>query len=212
MEGSPKKCLFSNEFQGRNLFCYAFHVCEHYIKDKKMYTTRKKSRLCEVLRFKGRKAFDDYYTTTFLDYYFRHLYTILKFIQQNDWLGEQEQYKYATFVKATLSRYEFVMLYYNGFLHPKMKKLMETYCMLSNLRSELFPLSFENSRYLQGLGINNACELTANHFSGGDFDFFLSDKEGDYLGAFYAKTELDKGKEVLELRNAYMEEKLRKKT
>ncbi len=83
--------------------------------------------MCEVLRFKGRKAFDDYYTTTFLDYYFRHLYTILKFIQQNDWLGEQEQYKYATFVRATLSRYEFVMLYYNGFLHPMMKKLMETY-------------------------------------------------------------------------------------
>lgn len=55
---------------------------------------------------------------------FGYLYTILKFIQQNDWLGEQEQYKYATFVRATLSRYEFVMLYYNGFLHSMMKKLM----------------------------------------------------------------------------------------
>lgn len=129
---------------------------------------------------------------------FGHLYTILKFIQQNDWLGEQEQYKYATFVRATLSRYEFVMLYYNGFLHPMMKKLMETYCMLNNLCSELFPLSFENPRYLQGLGINYACELTANHFSGRYFEFFLSDEEGDsgkyYLGAFYAKTELDKGR------------------
>jgi hypothetical protein len=39
--------------------------------------------------------------------------------------------------------------------------------MLNNLCSELFPLSFENPRYLQGLGINYACELTANHFSGG---------------------------------------------
>ena len=32
--------------------------------------------------------------------------------------------------------------------------------MLNNLCSELFPLSFENPRYLQGLGINYACELT----------------------------------------------------
>ena len=49
--------------------------------------------------------------------------------------------------------------------------------MLNNLCSELFPLSFENPRYLQGLGINYACELTANHFSGGYFEFFLSDEE-----------------------------------
>lgn len=67
-------------------------------------------------------VFDDYMTTTMFDHYFRHLYTILRFITENEWLGVDKQYKYATFVRATLSRYELVMLYYNGFFHPKMKK------------------------------------------------------------------------------------------
>lgn len=82
------------------------------------------------------------------DHYFRHLYTILKFINENDWLGENKQYKYATFVRATLSRYELVMLYYNGFFHPKMKQMIERYTMLNNLRWDLLPMSLEYSRYL----------------------------------------------------------------
>ena len=42
-----------------------------------------------VLQVKGKCAFDDYYTTTVFDHYFRHLYTIPKFIKQNKWLEEK---------------------------------------------------------------------------------------------------------------------------
>lgn len=199
-----KEVITSNEYRGRNLFYYAFHINKHHIESQQKAV----NGLCGILQVKGKCAFDDYYTTTIFDHYFRHLYTILKFIEQNKWLGKDEQYKYATFVRATLSRYELVMLYYNGFFHPKMKKLMETYCMLNNLRPELLPLSLENQRYLQGLGISNAKELTSNQFSGSDFEFFLSDKDDDndkyYIGAFYTKKELSKGRTMLERWNAYI--------
>lgn len=191
-----KDVIIQNEYRGRNLFYYAFHVCKHYIEP----THKKVNGLCGVLQEKGKCAFNDYYTTTVFDHYFRHLYTILKFIKQNAWLGKDEQYKYATFVRATLSRYELVMLYYNGLFHPKMKSLMEEFSLLNNLRRELLPPCYENRRYLEGLGISDIT-LRKNDFSGSDFEFFLSDKEDDcgkyFLGAFYTKEELDKGKELL---------------
>lgn len=199
-----KEVVIPNEYRGRNLFYYAFHINKHYIEP----THKEVNGLWGVLLVKGKCAFDDYYTTTVFDHYFRHLYTILKFIKQNEWLGKNEQYKYATFVRATLSRYELVMLYYNGFFHPKMKSLMEEYCLLNNLRRELLPLCYENRRFLNGLGISDVTALRENNFSGSDFEFFLTDRKGDYnkyfLGAFYTKEEREMGKELLSRWNAYI--------
>ena len=199
-----KEVIVPNEYRGRNLFYYAFHINKHYIEP----LHKEVNGLCGVLQVKGKCAFDDYYTTTVFDHYFRHLYTILKFIKQNRWLGEKEQYKYATFVRATLSRYELVMLYYNGFFHPKMKYLMEEYCLLNNLRRELLPLCYENLQYLMGLGISDSTGLRKNNFSGSDFEFFLSDKMGEsnkyFLGAFYTEKEMNNGKALLDRWNAYL--------
>lgn len=78
--------------------------------------------LYSVIKFTGKDFFDDYTTTTMFNHYFRYLYTILKLIDENDWLGMKKRYQYTTFVRTTLSRHELVMLYYNGFIHPKMKK------------------------------------------------------------------------------------------
>lgn len=134
------------------------------------------------------------------DHYFRHLYTILKFIEENNWLGEERQYQYATFVRATLSRYELVMLYYNGFFHPKMKKLMERYCLMNNIRKDLLPMSLEYRNFLES--INKTREnLFDAHFSVGDFEFYLTDDEDDntryHLSAFYTKKEMEKGIDLL---------------
>lgn len=154
-----------------------------------------------ILEKEGINVFDDYYTTTAFDHYFRHLYTILKFIDQNDWLEAGGQYKYATFVCATLSRYELVMLYYNGFSHPKMKKMMEKYCMLNNLRPELLALSKENCDYLRMAKIKPE-DLRSHNFSVTDFEFFLTDKENDlkkyHLRAFYTQEEMQEGKGLFE--------------
>ena len=40
-------------------------------------------------------------------------------------------------MRATLSPYEIVLLYYIGFSHPNFKKLIERYTLLNNLRPRL---------------------------------------------------------------------------
>lgn len=197
---SANEVLTKDEYRGRNLFYYVFKLCEHEIVNHIFPGSSMRPGLYSVIKFRGKAYFDDYMTTTMFDHYFRHLYTILKFIEENDWLGEDKQYQYATFVRATLSRYELVMLYYNGFFHPKMKKMMERYCLLNNIRKDLLPMSLEYSNYLERGGLTNN-DLYKAGFSTGDFELYLTDNENDntryHLSAFYTKKEMEKGIDLL---------------
>lgn len=195
-----KEILTKDEYRGRNLFYYVFVLCNHKLANQIFPNKTSASGLSEVIKYRGKACFDDYMTTTMFDHYFRHLYTILKFIEENDWLGEAKQYQYATFVRATLSRYELVMLYYNGFFHPKMKKMMERYCLLNNIRKDLLPMSLEYRNFLES--INKTREnLSDVHFSVGDFEFYLTDDENDntryHISAFYTKKEMKEGIDLL---------------
>lgn len=78
-----------------------------------------------------------------LDHYYRHLYRIFKYIYDVDsnLIKEDKKYEYAAIVRATLSPYELVMLYYNGFSHPKFKELIEQYAVLNNIRCDLLASS-----------------------------------------------------------------------
>ena len=197
---SAKEILTKDEYRGRNLFYYVFVLCNHKLANQIFPYDTSASGLSEVIKFRGKACFDDYMTTTMFDHYFRHLYTILKFIEENDWLGETKQYQYATFVRATLSRYELVMLYYNGFFHPKMKKMMERYCLLNNIRKDLLPMSLEYNNYLKRVGLTNN-DLYEAGFSVGDFEFNLTDRENDnthyHLSAFYTNKEMEEGIDLL---------------
>lgn len=197
---SAKEILTKDEYRGRNLFYYVFVLCNHKLANQIFPYDTSASGLSEVIKFRGKACFDDYMTTTMFDHYFRHLYSILKFISLNEWLGEEKQYQYATFVRATLSRYELVMLYYNGFFHPKMKKMIERYCLLNNIRTDLLPMSLEYRNFLES--INKTREnLSDVHFSVGDFEFYLTDDENDntryLLSAFYTKNEMEQGIDLL---------------
>lgn len=195
-----KEILTKDEYCGRNLFYYVFVLCNHKLANQIFPNKMSASGLSEVIKFRGKACFDDYMTTTMFDHYFRHLYTILKFIEENDWLGEIKQYQYATFVRATLSRYELVMLYYNGFFHPKMKKMMEKYCLLNNIRKDLLPMSLEYNNYMERVGLT-IYDLNEAGFSVGDFEFYLTDNENDntryHLSAFYTKKEIEEGIDLL---------------
>lgn len=74
-----------------------------------------------------------------LDHYYRHLYRIFKYIDGYDdtLVSKEKKYEYAAIVRASLSPYELVMIFYNGFSHPKFKKLIEDYAILNNLRYKL---------------------------------------------------------------------------
>lgn len=197
---SANEVLTKDEYRGRNLFYYVFKLCEHKIGNHIFPSSSMHPGLYSVIKFRGKACFDDYMITTMFDHYFRHLYSILKFISLNEWLGEEKQYQYATFVRATLSRYELVMLYYNGFFHPKMKKMIERYCLLNNIRTDLLPMSLEYRNFLES--INKTREnLSDAHFSVGDFEFYLTDNENDntryHLSAFYTKKEMEEGFDLL---------------
>ena len=76
----------------------------------------------------------------YFDHYFRLLYRILKFVNDSKVITDMnEKYEYVATLRAMLSRYELVWLYYNGLSYgaKKFKPLIERYAMLNNLRKEL---------------------------------------------------------------------------
>ena len=83
-----------------------------------------------------------------LDSYYRHLYRIFRYIDDADinLIDKKKKYEYAAIVRATLSPYELVMIFYNGFSHPKFKKLIEDYAILNNLRTEMLASYTDRSK------------------------------------------------------------------
>ena len=76
----------------------------------------------------------------YFDHYFRLLYRILKFVNDSTVITDfVQKYEYTAMLRAMLSRYELVWLYYNGLAYgaQKLKPLIERYAMLNNLRPEL---------------------------------------------------------------------------
>ena len=79
-------------------------------------------------------------TPTCFDHYFRLLYRILKFVKTTSLVTTyEEEYEYTAMLRAVLSRYELVWLFYNGLTYgeDKLKPLIERYAMLSNLRTDM---------------------------------------------------------------------------
>ena len=86
----------------------------------------------------------------FLDHYYRHLYRVFKYIDEANPVifDRKKKYEYAAIVRATLSPYELIMLYYNGFSHPRFKELIEQYAILNNIR-HTWLASFEDQRLIK---------------------------------------------------------------
>lgn len=99
----------------------------------------------------------DFYKSD-LHHYFRFLYHILKFIKHAD-IDEKEKYRYSSILRATLSAYEIVFIFYNclhkyGISH--FKPLVEEFSFLKNLDDSLMlsqdhednfhPIAFSSSK------------------------------------------------------------------
>lgn len=109
----------------------------------------------EVLQMVGYSKAD---VPPYLDHYFRLLYRILKFVKDTPLITTfDEEYEYTSMLRAVLSRYELVWLYYNGlseYGNEKLKPLIERYAMLKNLREDLLVEgidvgSYANSAYVK---------------------------------------------------------------
>lgn len=91
----------------------------------------------------------------YLDHYFRHLYRMVKFIDETKLLPDDfdERYQYTSMIRATFSRYEFVWLFYNGLSENgvgEFKRLVEKYALLRGIRFDMLAIDDEK-RYYQNL-------------------------------------------------------------
>jgi hypothetical protein len=196
-----KEVLVNKIIQGRELFRFTFEEQDHYYKNETNNWTKVRG-MKGYIHFAGAENYNNSYTPSYFDHYFRHLYTIIKFIDNSNFLSFDEKYKYTTIVRATLSRYELIWLYYNGLSDigkQKFKKLIEEYSLLKNIREDLLSICKENSSKLtaNNLGIKS---LIDQGFSGTDYEFFLTDNNSNTsynIKAFYNKNELDKGRDLI---------------
>lgn len=69
--------------------------------------------------------------------YFRLLYRILKYIDNSD-IPESSKQNYAKILRAMLSKYELVVLFYNSIKFTKFKKYIYKYSLFDNLDLEMF--------------------------------------------------------------------------
>lgn len=171
-----------------------------------------------VITVSGFSKYELYNSPTLFDHYFRHLYTILKFIDKEDIpeadkriFSDEDLYDYAKILRATLSRYELVWLYYNGlsgYGKKKLKPLLEKYCMLKNLREELLVCCKENSDALRKIGLTPK-QVKKDNYSGTDFEFFLTTERNNekkyHFSAFYKTVEeQNKSKKLINDWNTYL--------
>ena len=97
-------------------------------------------------------AFELYLSEYFvrcLDSYFRMLYRIIKYVDESPIINNKQKYDYICILRATLSWYELLVLFYNGISKNgknRFKPLIEKYALFNNLQTE--ELATEEDRQL----------------------------------------------------------------
>lgn len=195
--------LIASSRTGRQFISYIYY---HSIEGKQPGTRQRVGLGPELLKG-GLSAYENSSYRSLLDHYFRHLYTILKFINESQDIPRfKDKYKYTSFLRATLSRDELVLLYYNGLSsvgNQKLKPLIEKYCMLKNLDKEMLILNHDSFELTKAGDPKEAYKfLEENNLSGTDFEILLTDEQNDstkyYITAFYNKEEdINKAKELV---------------
>ncbi len=122
--------------KGRDVFPKMFdNAGMTYIVEKNIYVNEVREAIIE----NGIEIYPYLVYPADLDHYFRHLYMIVKFVDEA-YLCREDKYEYIGMIRATLSRYELVWLFYNCLSEngkDKFKPLIERYALLKNLRTDL---------------------------------------------------------------------------
>ena len=136
-----EELVYSSEIntqRGRGVFQFVYETVKHKIR---LGDECRESTLKHALEISDEAKIEmpSLERMWFLDHYYRHLYRIFKYIDDADEniIDAHKKYEYACIVRASLSQYELIMLFYNGFYHQKFKRLIEKYAILNNLRCGL---------------------------------------------------------------------------
>lgn len=204
----------TKEYRGRELFSEGFEAISISLDDSFELPRSNYSSMRNIIKYAGQDSYEKAKLPTYFDHYFRLLYRILKFVRTSDLIKDYDsKYEYTSMLRAILSRYELVWLYYNAlsdYGNKKLKPLIEEFCMLKNLRPELLSCCKENEDELK----KNGCDsdiLSKNLFSGTDYEFFLTDQKGIrnkyYLSAFYTHENESEGFELVKRWQEFMKGK-----
>lgn len=115
---------------GKNNYAYTDFIAHLSVKyNKDLSHTDERS----IIGFSFENFWDVYRAD--LGHYFRFLFNIFKFIEQSH-LNDSEQYKYARILRAQLSDYELIILFYNCLSYhgvERFKPIAEKYKIFDNL-------------------------------------------------------------------------------
>lgn len=131
-----RKYRVDYELSGREVFYNSFEKAPIFIGPNTNYDGMR-----GTIQDVGLNGYVNSSVPAIFDHYFRLLYRILKFVRDTPLITEfDDEYEYTSMLRAILSRYELVWLYYNGLSEygcEKLKPLIERYAMLKNLREDL---------------------------------------------------------------------------
>lgn len=124
--------------EGRGVFIYFFKAFREYVKQQNNYKISTKDNadmLSSIVHTIG-----CYYSNYFhdrsqnLSHYYRFLYNAFKFIDESE-ITEEAKRKYANILRAQISNYELIMLFYNSLSTDGSKFIFffEKYAVLDNL-------------------------------------------------------------------------------
>ena len=142
------------ELKGREIFSFLYEMVDG---DKMQFLNG--SVICGGIKDNIDRKGVDYFSKTpnlsFLDHYFRHLYRIIKFVDDATIIeSKAEKYKYICILRAQLSDYELGFLFYNCLSDngkDKFKPLIEKYALFNNLRDKvLYNPVAERQMYKEG--------------------------------------------------------------
>lgn len=128
---------------GRELFTY-FYENKQFITEDEDNRKIVVNGLRELFQTeKDKSIYEEIVIPTYFDHYFRHLYRIVKFVDQTPFLPKDDfntRYNYIGILRSQLSKNELIFLFYNGlssYGSEKFKGLIEKYAMLKNIRLDL---------------------------------------------------------------------------
>lgn len=127
----------SMELKGREVFSFLYEMIDgdeiKFLNGSTIHGGIKEN----IARY-GVDYFSKTHDLSFLDHYFRHLYRIVKFVDDAEIIkSKTKKYEYICILRAQLSDYELGFLFYNCLSdngREKFKPLIEKYALFNNLR------------------------------------------------------------------------------
>lgn len=150
-------------------------ICGRYI-FYYIYNARKMgwhSGLKHTLEEDGIEKIDNDISLRNLDHYFRHLYQILKYIDEAPVLkdNDRKKYEYASIVRASLSEYELILLFYIAqrfHQDDDLKGLIEKYAIFKYIHINNLATEKEKNYYaniIKGINIDESSKIPFPNYS-----------------------------------------------